>query len=84
MTALTRSEVMLRSSSAKTRMIFSMASPIAEEVSNCSFLETKTMPSFFSSAYMAAKSRRFRLIRSIFQTSRWENSPVRTRAIMRW
>ena len=33
---------------------------------------------------MAAKSSRFRLIRSIFQTSMCVNSPVLTRAIIRW
>lgn len=53
--ALTRSEVVLRSSSAKIRMILSMASPIAELVSNCSFFDTKTTPSSFSSAYHDGK-----------------------------
>ena len=38
---VTRSDVMLRSSSAKIRIIFSIASPIAVEVSNCSFIEMK-------------------------------------------
>ncbi len=41
-------------SSAKTRMIFSMASPIAVEVSNCSFLETKVTPSSLSSWYFGS------------------------------
>ena len=68
MTALTRSLVIFRSSSAKTRMIRSIASPIAVLVSNCSFLEIKVTPRFLSSWYMAVKSSRFRLIRSIFQT----------------
>ena len=82
MTAVTRSAVVLRSSSAKIRIMRIMASPMAEEVSNCSFLETKVTPRDCSSSCMAAKSIRLRLIRSIFQTTRWVNSPVRMRSIM--
>lgn len=67
---VTRSAVSLRSSSANTRMMRNMASPMALDVSNCSFLETNVQLNFFNSSYMAAKSRRLRLMRSIFQTQR--------------
>ena len=75
---------MFLSSSAKIRIILSIASPIAVEVSNCSFIEINVTLWSFNSWYIAAKSRRFRETRSTFQTIRCENSPDLTRDIISW
>ena len=84
MIPVTRSDVMFLSSSAKIKMIFNIASPMAVEVSNCSFIEIKVTRWSFNSSYMAAKSRRFLEILSTFQTMICENSPALTRFIISW
>ena len=84
MTPVTRSLVILRSSSANTRIIFKIASPIAVDVSNCSFSEINVTRYFLNSSYMREKSTRFRLIRSILCTTTFSTLPALMSAIMRW
>ena len=83
-TEKTRSPVSFLSSSANTKIIFSIASPIAVEVSNCSLREINVTLYFFNSSYISEKSLKFLLIRSIFHTIKWVNSPILILFIISW
>ena len=82
-TSVTRSDVSFRSNSANTRIILRIASPIALEVSNCSFSEIKVTLLYLKSSYMREKSTRFREMRSILYTITWDTCPDFTFSIIR-